>query len=189
MEVGWSNIYESADVHTPIDTLAADANLLIDQNTSESDSIASPSSMILNETPSTTSATASGLPTDPSTAATANKPVSALDELNEHFDNDAGMQFLTWLRERLGSGRLVINAVNARVHVVKEGLLLVSPGIFNDYDRQQWAHIQKRFQKLKFNQRTERGENIHTYVAQGQRKRSPIKGFLISEPKKNATRF
>ena len=28
------------------------------------------------------------------------------------------------------------------------------------------------------------GENIHTYVAQGQRKRSLIKGFLISEPEK-----
>ncbi len=176
---------EAAKVHPPIDSLAADANLLVDQNTSEGDHIASQSRMF-NEIPSSNIATASGsgLLTKPSTVTPANKPVSDLDEPNEHFDNDAGMLFLTWLREGLGSGQLAVNAVNARVHVVKEGLLLVSPGIFKDYDRKQWAHVQKRFQKLKLNLRTESGENIHTYVAQGQRKRSLIKGFLISEPEK-----
>ena len=172
---------ETVGVHTTTDTLAAAANLHTDQNASESDSLASPSSQ-LNETPSYTIATVPGLLTKPSTVSPAKKPVGDLDEPDEHYDNDAGMQFLTWLREGLGSGQLAINAVNARVHVVKEGLLLVSPGIFKDYDRKQWAHVQKRFQKLKLNLRTESGENIHTYVAQGQR--SLIKGFLISEPEK-----
>jgi hypothetical protein len=99
-------------------------------------------------------------------------------------DNEAGMQFLTWLREGLTSGQLVVNTVSARVHIVKEGVFLVSPGIFKDFDPKQWAHVQKRFQKFKLNLRTASGENIHTYVAWGKRKRSLIKGFLISEPGK-----
>ena len=46
---------------------------------------------------------------------------------------DLGQTFLAWLKQGLVSGELPMNTVNARVHRVREGVLLVSPGIFRDY--------------------------------------------------------
>ncbi len=96
--------------------------------------------------------------------------------------DDPGDRFLQWLKTGIASGRLVINAVNARVHVVPEGLLLVSPGIFKDFDRENWALVQKRFQKLKLHQRTPQATNVWTYRVKGDRKQSRINGLLIADP-------
>jgi hypothetical protein len=41
---------------------------------------------------------------------------------------DLGQTFLAWLKQGLVSGELPMNTVNARVHHVREGLLLVIPG-------------------------------------------------------------
>ena len=97
-------------------------------------------------------------------------------------DDDPGRRFLHWLKEGLASGALLINAVNARVHVVPEGLLLVSPGIFKDFDRGNWTRVQKRFQKLKLHKRTPQATNIWSYQVKGDRKQSRINGLLITEP-------
>ncbi len=77
---------------------------------------------------------------------------------------------------------LAINTVNARVHTVPEGLLLVSPGIFKDFDRENWSLAQKRFQKLKLHKRTPQATNIWSYQVKGDRKHSRINGILIPEP-------
>jgi Putative conjugal transfer nickase/helicase TraI C-term len=64
---------------------------------------------------------------------------------------DLGQTFLAWLKQGLVSGQLPVNTVHARVHRVREGLVLVSPGIFRDYAaaaQAPWANIQKCFQKL-----------------------------------------
>jgi hypothetical protein len=61
-----------------------------------------------------------------------------------------------------------MNTVNARVHRVREGLLLVSPGIFRDYaaaTQAPWANVQKRFQKLRLHRKTPEGLNIWTYTS------------------------
>ncbi|MBL4827145.1 MAG: helicase/relaxase domain-containing protein, partial [Spongiibacteraceae bacterium] len=105
---------------------------------------------------------------------------------NENDDKekeDQGLLFLHWLRQGLKENTLLINVVNARVHTVAEGVLLVSPGIFKDYDLAQWSYVQKRFQKLKINEKTAaRGENIHRYCVEGPRKKNrQIKGFLITQ--------
>ncbi len=97
-------------------------------------------------------------------------------------EDDPGHRFLHWLKEGLASGSLLINAVNARVHVVPEGLLLVSPGIFKDFDRENWTRVQKRFQKLKLHRRTPQATNIWSYQVKGDRKQSRINGLLITEP-------
>lgn len=98
--------------------------------------------------------------------------------------DDPGNRFLCWLKAGIASGRLAINAVNARVHVVPEGLLLVSPGIFKDFDRDNWSQVQKRFQKLRLHQRTPQATNIWTYQVKGDRKQSRINGLLIAEPER-----
>ena len=74
------------------------------------------------------------------------------------------------------------NETNARVHTAAEGLLLVSPGIFKDFDPEGWSTVQKRFQRLKAHRKTAKGTNIFTYQVQGARKRSRVKVYLVPEP-------
>lgn len=100
--------------------------------------------------------------------------------------SDAGQRFLGWLKEGIATRRIQVNTVSARVHVVPEGVLLVSPGIFKDFATHhsdlEWSNVQKRFQKLKLHRRTDGGTNIHCYDVVGARKRSSINGLLIPEP-------
>ncbi|MCI0400471.1 MAG: DNA-binding domain-containing protein, partial [Gammaproteobacteria bacterium] len=70
---------------------------------------------------------------------------------------------------------------------VREGVLLVSPGIFRDYGiavQAPWASIQKRFQKLRIHRKTPEGFNIWTYTVTGKRRSNVLKGLVIEEPDK-----
>lgn len=107
---------------------------------------------------------------------------SSSQEMDLTDEVDPGRRFLAWIKEGLSSGRLPINTVNARIHTVSEGLMLVSPGIFKDYDRENWSRVQKRFLKQKLHQRTAQGTNVWTYQVKGARKQSRINGLLIAEP-------
>ena len=42
-------------------------------------------------------------------------------------------KFMEWLRTGIGQGRIPYNEKDARVHVVPEGVLLVTPNIFKDF--------------------------------------------------------
>jgi integrating conjugative element relaxase (TIGR03760 family) len=108
----------------------------------------------------------------------------AADDNETQPDDDPGQQFLAWLKDGLSAGRLQINNVKARIHTVPEGLLLVSPGIFRDFDAPNWAHTQQRFQKLKLHEKNVDGTNVYTYLVKGKRKTpSLLKGFLITNTK------
>ena len=104
------------------------------------------------------------------------------DEDDSAGSADAGKAFLDWLLAGLREERFELNSATARIHRVEEGLLLVSPGIFKDFDKAQWQHAQKRFQKLKLHHKTSQGTNIYTYQVVGKRNKSYIKGFLIELP-------
>ncbi|MGE0679793.1 MAG: MobH family relaxase, partial [Candidatus Binatia bacterium] len=69
---------------------------------------------------------------DPKTEITDGVSFSDPQESDTSDEIDSGQRFLAWIKEGLRSGRLPINTVNARLHTVPEGLLLVSPGIFKD---------------------------------------------------------
>ncbi|WOA33391.1 MobH family relaxase [Alloalcanivorax xenomutans] len=99
----------------------------------------------------------------------------------EQVSGDVGKQFLAWLRDGLATGRLAINTPQARIHVIEQGLVLVSPGIFKDFSAARWNHVQKRFQKLKLHQRTHDNMNIWTCKASGARKQALMKVYLISK--------
>lgn len=101
---------------------------------------------------------------------------------SEEDDEDTGQSFRVWLHEGLLRDKFETNSANARIHRVEEGLLLVSPGIFKDYDKEDWQRVQKRFQKLKLHRKTAQGTNIYTYQVTGKRNKSQIKGFLIEAP-------
>ncbi|GAB4360741.1 MAG: MobH family relaxase [Gammaproteobacteria bacterium] len=98
------------------------------------------------------------------------------------FDaDDVGQRFLAWLREGIASGRVEINTPKARLHVLPEGLALVSPGIFRDFDAVHWDRAQKRLQKLKHHRKLPDGTNIWTCRVAKERKRSLIRAILIPD--------
>ena len=107
-------------------------------------------------------------------------------DLLEDTSLDAGRCFLAWLQSDLAQRRLAVNSVHARVHVVAEGVLLVSPAIFRDYadwvaDVGTWEHVQKRFLKLKLHAKRPDGTNVHRYRVTGERRQSVIKGILLPD--------
>jgi integrating conjugative element relaxase (TIGR03760 family) len=92
-----------------------------------------------------------------------------------------GKDFLHWLRDGLHNRSFQVNDVNSKIHMTQEGLFLVSPAIFRQFDKDKWSYAQKRFTKLKLHERNSNGTNIHEYMASGVKKRSMIKGFLITD--------
>lgn len=109
-------------------------------------------------------------------------PPTADDKAAE--DDDPGLRFVAWLKENIASGRVEINTARARIHVLQEGLALISPGIFRDFDGACWDKAQKRFQKLKLHLKRPDGTNIWTCRVAKDRKQSRIKVMLIPEPEK-----
>lgn len=112
------------------------------------------------------------------------KPLGPNDD--NPLDADAGRRFLGWLQSGLANRRLLVNSVQARVHVVPEGVLLVSPAIFRDFadqvaDAGSWEHVQKRFLKLKLHAKRSDGTNVHRYLVIGERQQSAIKGILMPD--------
>lgn len=96
-------------------------------------------------------------------------------------DGQAGEDFIRWLRNGLHERKIKVNDVNSKIHMTTEGLLLVSPAIFREFDQGKWSYVQKRFTKLKLHERNSNGTNIHEYLATGKKKKSLIKGFLITD--------
>lgn len=96
--------------------------------------------------------------------------------------DDLRRQFLAWLKERLGKGQIAINHAGAPIHRLPEGLLLVSPAIFQEYDALRWQDVQKRFLKLKLHVRSGPGNNFVTYRVVDNPS-STIKGLLIPDPR------
>jgi hypothetical protein len=112
-----------------------------------------------------------------------------LPALHSHREQGPALehQFLNWIREGVASGKLEINTKNARIHNIAEGLILVSPGIFQDFAAQcetpvEWKHVQTRVRKLALHSKTATGENFHTFLAEGQRKSGVLKGMLFPDP-------
>ena len=106
-------------------------------------------------------------------------PVEPGSEISS--SGNVGEDFLKWLRDGLHQRSFKVNDVNSRIHMTQEGLLLVSPAIFKQFDKGKWSYAQKRFTKLKLHERNANGTNIHEYLATGKKKRSLIKGFLITD--------
>lgn len=95
-----------------------------------------------------------------------------------------GNDFIGWLRDGLSTAKLKINVADARVHMVPEGLLLVSPGIFRDFAGVEgWEAAQKRLLKLKRHLKRPDSTNIWTYRVVGEKKQSALlKGVVIPNP-------
>ncbi|MCP5439827.1 MAG: TraI domain-containing protein [Chromatiaceae bacterium] len=103
---------------------------------------------------------------------------SADDEGN----TDLGQRFVEWLKTNIREGRIEINTARARVHVLTEGLALITPGIFRDFSPHHWERAQKRFQKLRLHAKTEKDTNVWTCQVAKDRRSSTVKVMLIPDP-------
>ena len=96
-------------------------------------------------------------------------------------DDKLSMRFVKWLRDGLHSKDITVNTARAKVHRTQEGVLLVSPAIFKEFDQTNWKTLQNKFTKLKLHEPNPDGKSFHTYVARGKKKTGRITGFLITD--------
>ena len=97
-----------------------------------------------------------------------------------------GQEFLQWLRQQIVDDTIGLNTLNAPLHTVDEGLLLVSPAIFRRYlrniDHLELNEIQRGFQSLGVHRMTASKKNIWTYRLQGEKREHKLNGMLIADP-------
>jgi len=102
---------------------------------------------------------------------------------NSHTPQNSN-PFVEWLRAGVLDGSLSIDQRKSALHRVPEGLLLVSPRIFQTYqaDEKAWKKAQKRFLRLRLHHTASAGSNLHRYrVLAGTRRGRECytKGILI----------
>ncbi len=130
-------------------------------------------------------------PSDPATlgqwdtggARSAQAPAAAsAGSTSDGEDNtDLGQRFVEWLTANIREGLIEINTPRARVHVLTEGLALITPGIFRDFSPHHWERAQKRFQKLRLHAKTEKDTNVWTCQVAKDRRSSTVKVMLIPD--------
>ncbi|AAP95782.1 hypothetical protein HD_0898 [[Haemophilus] ducreyi 35000HP] len=105
----------------------------------------------------------------------------------------SGQAFIEWLRQGIATKRLSINVKNAKLHIVKNHLFLVTPGIFTDYfnskgvsyTKKDIESLQYAFQDLKLHKRyhlpNKDSQNFWKCSVIGPRKSSKLVGYLIKD--------
>ncbi|MEW8139464.1 MAG: MobH family relaxase [Candidatus Thiodiazotropha endolucinida] len=112
-------------------------------------------------------------------------------------DPELAALFLSWLKTGLQENHILVNRSDALLHVVKEGVLVVSPITFKKFARQfelvgqseggsetKAANkiqkmLERKMTKEQLHLKTKSGMNIHTYLVQGDHKESKIRGWLL----------
>ncbi len=121
--------------------------------------------------------------------------LSKLPEDLKLEDPDIAKHFIIWIKEGLQERKIQVNNSKALVHVVKEGVLIVTPIAFKKFIwenklnvdggniNKQLTRIQDRLktnmEKKKLHRRTKSGLNIHTYHINGDSKSAKIKCWLL----------
>lgn len=125
--------------------------------------------------------------------ATQRKNLSPVNQLTGSISNfemqniDPVEQFFAWLRSGIQKGEIKTNLPKARVHVVKEGAALITPGIFQDYalsqkqDKSGWTVIQKKVLKKNWHVKNEQGLNMISYQVVGSNKSTKVNVILFPE--------
>lgn len=80
--------------------------------------------------------------------------------------DDPGLAFLAWLKESLAEERIKLNGTDG-VHVVPEGILVISPDVFQDFDVLNWKRVQKRLRKLRVTRKPGGSTSFFAYRREG----------------------
>ena len=96
--------------------------------------------------------------------------------------------FFKWLQDGIQAGSLKANQAKARIHIVDEGVLLVTPGIFQDFarshsnkDASSWNSIQQKVLKKNWHVRDAKGLNVVKYTVKGMNKKTIINAVLFQK--------
>ena len=130
-------------------------------------------------------------------------PPSPAAEAVSSAPPEAALRFMTWLKAGLAQGTLSFNETGAMVHFVKEGMLLVSPKIFQHFVSVVGEHsmspaatvsrdkknlemdIQKQLLNANWHVKSEKGRSILTYqVLRGGKPGASIFGVVIARPER-----
>ena len=115
------------------------------------------------------------------------KPVKALTEPTPDpgAASDKTDDFMAWLQPGIQRRSITVNDADAPVHVVPEGVLLVTPNIFKAYAKARglsdWIPMQKVMLKKNWHLKTN-GSNVFTYQVVGATKTSTVNGILFPDP-------
>lgn len=98
-------------------------------------------------------------------------------------------EFLQWLRCGISEGRISVNTPKSSVHITSEGLLMVSPRIFKEYDEKTFRAAQRSFLSLKLNVEKKGGGNLLEYAVlkngkenRGGKMPATLKGIVVPAP-------
>jgi len=111
--------------------------------------------------------------------------IVSVSEENRHKDYVS--QFFSWLQEGIKTGRLKTNQAKARIHRVDEGVIIITPGIFQDFantlasENVKWTVIQNKVLKRKWHVRDEKGLNVVKYQVKGQSKQTRVNAILFKD--------
>ncbi len=134
-------------------------------------------------------------------AAIIEKQIDAIDKPNapliitESVKNIDGQQgqvslFFSWLQEGIRAGSLKTNQAKARIHRVNEGVILITPGIFQDFVKRQanenikWTAVQQKVLKKNWHVRDGKGLNVVKYQVKGQNKQTTVNAILFKDTAK-----
>jgi integrating conjugative element protein (TIGR03761 family) len=98
----------------------------------------------------------------------------------EEHPGETTYKFMHWLSEGIDTCSLSINTDGALLHTLEEGLLLVSPQIFQKYSPDNWGYVLECFGKGGFHKQTPDSGNTWLYAVRGQR--ALVHGFLMPMP-------
>lgn len=101
--------------------------------------------------------------------------------------SEEAMNFMKWVQAGLASGTMPYNESGAMVHFVKQGMLLVSPKVFQAYagkNEEDWMGIQKRFVKSGWALRATDGKYIWRYQVISGKNATGImlNGMIVANP-------
>jgi len=112
------------------------------------------------------------------------------DEVIKTAETDQVTQFFEWLQDGIKKGSLKTNQAKARIHTVDEGVILITPGIFQDFAKTKdeendgWTAIQQKVLKKNWHVRNDKGLNVVKYLVKGKNKQTTMNAVLFNDVSK-----
>lgn len=143
----------------------------------------------------TESQTESTAPSTENKADVSEKPTLPLTITEPVIKHIAGQKdqvslFFNWLQEGIQTGNLKTNQAKARIHRVDEGVILITPGIFQDYAKKladediKWSAVQQKVLKKNWHVRDGKGLNVVKYQVKGQSQQTTVNAILFKDASK-----
>lgn len=112
------------------------------------------------------------------------------DSLLQQDNLEVAEHFLSWIKQGLNENSIPVNTPDANIHIVNDGVFLVSPNIFKDYlsmkgiNEDMWRRLSKRFANLRVNiihiVSTGHAMNLHRYcLKKPDGSQGFVNGYLI----------